>query len=347
MHGERKRHIGFGTETRMRRRDFITLLVGAIATSPSDSSAQETGRIYRLGVLWPFPRRTGAGSDDIPIALLEGLGRYGFIEGQNLTVDYRAWAPHLDLVSEYAAELVKVRADVIAAGGDAAIRAAQQATQTIPILATTDDIIGRGLVRSMARPEGNTTGVSILATELDGKRQEILTEAVSGLRRIAILADANATAVVQLQALQEAARARNIEVSIHRIARGEEIPAVIDMAKASGATALNVLASPMLDTNRRIIMERVAALRLPAIYQWPEAAEEGGFAAYGPRFTQIIRDVAARQLGQLLRATKVADIPIEQPTKFEMVINLKTAKSLGVEIPDTLLVRAARVIEWK
>jgi putative ABC transport system substrate-binding protein len=329
----------------MRRREFVTLVAGAIITARSPAGAQETGRVYRLGVLWPFPRRSGAGTDDIPIALLDGLGRYGFIEGQNLTLDYRAWAAHVDLTSEYAAELVKGRPDVIAAGGDAAIRAAQQATKTIPILATTDDIIGRGLVRSMARPEGNTTGVSILATELDGKRQEILTEAVPGLRRIAILADANSTAVVQLQALQEAARARNIEASIHRIARGEEIPAAIEMARASGANALNVLASPMLDTNRRMILERVAALRLPAIYQWPETAEEGGFAGYGPRFTQIIRDLAARQLAQILRGSSVADIPIEQPTKFEMVFNLRTAKALGVEIPDTLLLRADRVIE--
>jgi putative ABC transport system substrate-binding protein len=329
----------------MRRREFVTLVAGAIITARSPSSAQETGRVYRVGVLWPFPRRSGAGNDDIPIALLDGLARYGFIEGQNLTVDYRAWASHVDLISEYAAELVKGRPDVIAAGGDAAIRAAQQATKTIPILATTDDIIGRGLVRSMARPEGNTTGVSILATELDGKRQEILTETVPGLRRIGILADANSTAVVQLQALQEAARARNIEASIHRIARGEEIPAAIETARASGANALNVLASPMLDTNRRMILERVAALRLPAIYQWPETAEEGGFAAYGPRFTQIIRELAARQLAQLLRGRSVADIPIEQPTKFEMVVNLKTARALGIEIPDTLLVRADRVIE--
>src|SRR4029077_14894210 len=222
---------------------------------------------------------------------------------------------------------------------------AQQATKTIPILAITDDMVGEGVVSSMARPTGNTTGVSILATELDGKRQEILIEAVPGLRRMAALADTNTTAVAQLNALQEAARARSIELSILRIAKGEEITAAIEVAEASGAVALNVLASPMLHSNRHLILERVAAQRLPAMYQWPETAEEGGFAAYGPRFTQIMSELYARQLTQLLRGAKVADIPVEQPTKFELVINLKTADAAGVTVPESLLVRADKVIE--
>jgi putative ABC transport system substrate-binding protein len=150
-----------------------------------------------------------------------------------------------------------------------AIRAAQKATKTIPILGITDDMLGAGLVNSLARPDGNTTGVSILATELDGKRQEILIAAVPELRRMVALADTN-RAAVKLEALQEAARARDIELSIQRIASGEEIAAAIDMAHASGATALNVLASPLLYANRKLIMDRAAALRLPAIYQWPK-----------------------------------------------------------------------------
>jgi putative ABC transport system substrate-binding protein len=329
----------------MRRRAFITLVAAAMIPQSFAARTQEVGRTYRLGMLWPFPRNSGGATDNITLALVDELRRRGFIEGQNLTIEYRAWAPHVDLISEYAAELVKARVDVIAAGGDAAIHAAQQMTKTIPIVASTDDMLGRRLVTSMARPDGNTTGVSILATELDGKRQEILTEALPGLRRMATLADSNGTQLAQLGALQEAARARNIELSIHRIARGEEIAIAIDMAKASGATALNVLASPMLDTNRRIIMDRVAALRLPAIYQWPETAEEGGFAAYGPRFTQLVRELLARQLVQLFRGAKVADIPVEQPTKFELVINLKTANALGLTVPPTLLARADEVIE--
>jgi putative ABC transport system substrate-binding protein len=336
---------------RLKRREFITLLGGAAAW-PRELRAQEAGRTYRLGMLWPFPRSTGGTgtktrvSNDIVIAaFVDELRRRGFIEGKNLTIEYRAWAAHVDLISDYAAELVKAEVEVIAAGGELSVRAAQQATKTIPILAISDDVVGSGLVRSMARPDGNTTGISILATELDGKRQEILTEALPGLRRMAALADSNATAAAQLEALQEAARERNIELSIHPIARGEEIATAIDRAKASGAMALNVLASPMLHANHQIIMDRTAALRLPAIYQWPEIAEEGGFAGYGPRFTQIIREIFVRQLVQLYRGVKVANIPVEQPTNFELVINLKTAKALGLEVPATLLARADAVIE--
>jgi putative tryptophan/tyrosine transport system substrate-binding protein len=129
------------------------------------------------------------------------------------------------------------------------------------------------------------------------------------------------------------------------IAKGDDIPPAIDAAKATGAAALNVLASPMLNSNRRVIIERVAAQRLPAIFQWPETAEEGGFAAYGPRFDQIIRELQARQIVQILRGGKIADIPVEQPSKFELVINLKTAKAMGVTVPEALLVRADKVIE--
>jgi putative ABC transport system substrate-binding protein len=161
---------------------------------------------------------------------------------------------------------------------------------------------------------------------------------------MAALADSNATTDAKLYALQEAARTRNIELSIRRIARGEEIAAAIDTARASGATALNVLASPMLFANGQLIMDRVSALRLPAIYQRPEMAEGSGFAAYGPRITQI-PEITIRQAAMLFRGTKVADIPVEQPTKFELVINLKTANALGVTVPPALLARADKVIE--
>jgi putative tryptophan/tyrosine transport system substrate-binding protein len=322
----------------MKRRDFITLLGGA-ATWPLAARAQEAGRTYRLGMLFP-------GEDVTAIAAFsDELRRRGFIEDQNLAIEYRVWGSHLDLISDYMTELLKSHPDVIAAGGPQAVRAAQQATKTIPILAITDDMVGEGLVNSMARPNGNTTGVSILATELDGKRQEILIEAIPGLRRMAILADFNSTAVEQLKELQNAARASNMELSIHRIAKGEEIPAAIEAAKSSGDTAINVLASPMLYSNRQIIFQRVAALHLPAIYQFAEMAEEGGLLAYGPRFTQIMRDIYARQLVQLFRGAKVTDIPVEQPTKFELVINLRTAKALGLSITESFLQRADKVIE--
>ena len=322
----------------MRRREFIAVLGGA-ATWPFAALAQEPGRTYRLGCLF-----AGRVQELWWNAFLDPARRHGFIEGQNLTADYCDFAQHVDLLSEWADELTKSRVDLIAAAGDPAIRAAQKATKTIPILAITDDMVGAGLVNSMARPDGNTTGVSILATELDGKRQELLIEAVPGLRRMAALADSN-RAAVKLEALQQAANARNVELSVQRVARGEEIAAAIEEAQSSGAKALNVLASPMLWANRKLIMDRVAVLRLPAIYQFPEMAEEGGFAAYGPSIIEVFRELYGRQLVQLLRGVKVADIPIEQPTKFELVINLKTANAMGVTVPPALVARADKVIE--
>jgi putative ABC transport system substrate-binding protein len=322
----------------MKRREFIAL-IGASVTWPFAAMAQEPGRMYRYGVLAPFPR-------DNPFNLrsFEELRQRGFIEGQNLTIEYRDWGLHPDLISQYAAELVKAQCDIIYAGGGAAIRAVQQATKTIPILGITDDMVGEGFVDSLVRPGGHTTGISILATELDGKRQELLIEAVPGLRRMAALADSNVTAVAKLNEMQEAARARNIELSIHRVASGDKIAAAIDLAQATGAAALNVLASPMLHANFQLIRDRVAALRWPAMYQWPELAEEGGFAAYGPRLDQL-PDLGVRLMVKVFSGVKPANIPIEQPTKFELVINLKTANAIGVTVPATLVVRADKVIE--
>jgi putative ABC transport system substrate-binding protein len=324
----------------MRRREFIALIGNAAVTWPLGAKAQDAGRTYHLGILWPLPPQ-----GQIALAFFDELRRRGFIEGQNLTVDYRAYAARVDLTSQYASELVKAKVDVILAAGDIAIRAAQQATKTIPILAFTDDLVGSGLVDSMVRPSGNTTGISLLATELDGKRQELLIEAVPGVRRMAALADSNTTSDAKLRILQESAHSRDIELSIHRVAKGEEIGAAIDAAKASRSVALNVLASPLLWANRQLIMDRVAVQHLPAMYFSPELAEESGFAAYGPSAAQLYRDTQARQLVQLFRGTKVADIPVEQPTKFDLAVNMKTVKALGLTIPESFLVRADEVIE--
>src|SRR5260221_6612253 len=202
----------------MRRRDFISLLGGAAAAWPLAARGQEPGRIYRLGSTHAAPR-------DAPhhVALLDELRRLGFVEGQNLVVDWRGYGLSAEQFEQHAAELVNAGVDVILAGGDAAVRATQRATAQIPILALTDDMVGQGFVRSLAKPGGNTTGVTILASELDGKRQEILMEAVPGVRRIAALADTNVTTPSRLRALEDAARARGVELSIHRVAREEEI----------------------------------------------------------------------------------------------------------------------------
>jgi len=323
----------------MKRRDFITFVGGAVLALPPAALAQEAGRTYRLGCLSPFTR-----DNLFNVLFFDKLRRRGFIEGQNLTIDYRAFTLHLDLISQYAAELVTAQPDVIYAGGGVAIRAVQQATKSIPIVGTTDDMVGEGLVESFARPNGNTTGISIVSTELDGKRQEILIEAVPGIRRMAGLADSGRLTEARARDLQEAARAHNVELSIYRITRAEEIAATIDKAQGSGATALNVFASPMLDGNVPLIMERAAALRLPAMYQWPAWAELGGFIGYGPPLDHLA-DLAARFAASILRGTKPADLPVEQPTKFELVINLKTAKAMGVTVPEALLARADKVIE--
>jgi len=324
---------------KMKRRDFITLLGGAAAW-PLAARGQEPGRIYRLGSIHAAPR-------DAPhqVALLDELRRLGFAEGQNLVVDWKGYGLSAEQFEQHAAELVNAGVDVIVAGGDAAVRAAQHATTRIPILALTDDMVGQGFVRSLAQPGGNTTGVTILASELDGKRQEILIEAVPGVRRIAALADANTTTPSRLRQLEDAARARGVQLSIHRVARREEIASAIDAAKSSDAGALNVLASSLLFNSRATIFERVAMLRLPAVYQWPEMAEQGGLIGYGPLIIQLFRDIMSRQLAKLLRGIKAADLPVEQPTRFELVINLQAAKAIGHEVPAGLVLRADKVIE--
>jgi putative ABC transport system substrate-binding protein len=277
--------------------------------------------------------------------MFENLGRLGFVEGRNLAVASSGFGLRTEQFPETAAEFAKDRVDVILAGGDPAIRAAQQATATIPILGFTDDMVGSGLVSSMARPGGNTSGISLLATELDGKRQELLIEMTADAHRIAALVDADTTAPERLQQLQEAAEARGIEVALHRVTKPEEIAGAMEAAKAAGAAGLNVLASPLLFAERQRIMERAAALRLPAIYQWPEIAEQGGLSAYGPRIVQLFGEVMSAQLAKLLRGTKPADLPVQQPTKLEFVINLKTANAMGFTVPKALVNQADNVIE--
>ena len=324
----------------MKRRELLRLLGGAAAAWPLAAHAQEAGRTYRLGSLHFSPRRAPN-----HVAVFDELRRQCFVAGQNLWVDERGYGLHVDQLAAHAAELVKASADVIYCGGDANVRAAQQATQTIPIVAASEDMVRSGFVRSLAKPGGNTTGVSILSPELDGKRQEILAEAVPGIRRMAALADSNTNSPDQLKALQEAARARGFELSIYRVASPEEIAGAIEAAQSSGAEALNVLASSLLYGNRQIVLARVAALRLPAIYQFPEVSEEGGLISYGPRLLQVYGETLARQIVVLFRGAKPADVPVEQPSKFELVINLKTAKSLGITVPTTMLDRADKVIE--
>jgi putative tryptophan/tyrosine transport system substrate-binding protein len=320
------------------RREFIALLGGAataLLRTPA-ASAQELGRTYRIGGLSVQPRTARHW-----VAMFEELRRAGFVEGQNLAA--RGWELRVEQFPEVAAELVRAKVDVILSAGDPATRAAQRATATIPILAVSDDLVGSGLVPSLAHHGGNTTGVSILAPELNVKRLEILHEFVPQARRIAVLADPST--ISTRSELTSAARDLGVELVAFEAQSLAEIGRSLDAIAAAKVEAANVLASPQLYAARYLIIERMRDARLPAIYQFPEIAEEGGLLAYGPRFVGIFRDIVARQLVGLLRGAKPADLPIEQPTKFELVVNLKTAKALGLDVPMPLQLRADEVIE--
>ena len=323
----------------MRRRAFITLLGGAAVAWPLAARAQEVGRTYRIAILTGTPREAPQN-----VACFDELRRLGFIEGQNLAVDPRGFGLREQQFRETAATIVKSAPDAIVTAGGPSTRAAQEATKTIPILGTADDMVAEGLVASLARPGGNTTGVSLLAPELDGKRQDILMDAVPDGRRMAALADPAISTPQHLQALQEAVRPRGVELAIFSARTLEEIVPAMNQAKAAGAAALNVLATPLFFFNQRVVIERAAALQMPAMYQWPEMAEAGGLAGYGPRITEWYRQLA-RVLAKVLRGAKPADLPIEQPTNFELVINLQAAKAIGHEVPAGLVLRADKVIE--
>ena len=323
----------------MHRREFIALMGGVAAAWPIAARAQEPGRIYRIGFLLPAPRETPA-----VVAFFDELRLNGFIEGQNLLVIPGGFGVPNDQIAGVAASLVAASPDVIIAGPELPLRALRQATQTIPLLGMTEDMVADGLVASFARPGGNITGISLLSPELDGKRQDILIEAVPGVRKIAVLADANVTRPKHLQELQEAANGRGIEVLVRGVAkRGDVIDAINDV-KASGAQAINFLATPMFSINAADFIRQVTSLLLPSVYQWPENAEDGALIAYGPRFMEMYRE-RARIAVKVMRGMKPADIPIEQPTRFELVFNLKTAKAIGHEVPAGLVARADKLIE--
>jgi putative ABC transport system substrate-binding protein len=302
-------------------------------------AAQEPGRIYRIGILSNYTREA-----PIWVTLFTELTKFGLVQGGNLVVDPRGFAIDVERVGATAAELLKSGVEVIICGGKPMTAAVQAQTSRIPILSVSDDMIAEGLVPSLARPGGNLTGISILASELNGKRQEMLIDLAPGSRFMVALVDPGTATAVQLEAVISAAAARGVKLSAFDATNAQDIAAAIERSQSAGAGALNVLASPLLNRYRGLIIEQCAARRLPAIYQWPETAEEGGLLAYGPRFTGIYRQLAA-QLAKLLRGEKAADLPVEQPTKFELVVNLNTAKALGLTVPQAILARADEVIE--
>ena len=323
----------------MRRRDFICALLGTLA--PNDVWGQTSGRVYRVGSL-----QTAPVSAPHHLAFFEELERAGFVAGKNLEKDVAGYGLRQEQFADHAAELVKAGADAVICAGDLAIRSLQKLTNTIPIVGVTEDMLEAGLVGSLNRPDGNTTGISILAAELDGKRQQLLLEMIPSLKRIALLVDTNNLSTTHIAKLEASARKAGVATSIHRVGRVEEIAGAIYEAKSGQAeVALNVLATPLFFNNRALIFAKVAEIDLPAIYQWPEMAEAGGLAAYGPRIVTIYRTQVSRQVIKILRGTPVAEVPVEQPTAFELVVNLRTAKSSKVDLAPAFVARADKVIE--
>jgi putative tryptophan/tyrosine transport system substrate-binding protein len=315
------------------------LLLGSTTLFAPAAWPQTPGRAYRIGII-TRERRAWA-------PFFDELRANGFVEAKNLVVigEFGLPANHFDTAApELAKELVKAGVDAILTGGVPATAIAQRATQNIPILTISDDLVGEGFATSLAHPGGNVTGITLLAPELDRKRQEILLELIPSTRHIAVLADPDTTPPQQLQVLEEDARSRNVELSIHRAKTREEIMPAIEAARAAGAQAINVLSSVKFYLNRAFIIESVTKAQLPAVFEFPEWTEQGALVGYGAPLGLYFRQLA-RQLVKILNGAAPADIPVEQPTIVELAINLKTAKALGLTVPPSLLIRANKVIE--
>jgi putative ABC transport system substrate-binding protein len=323
----------------MQRRTFLGLLGSAAAFAPHAARSQQPGRVYRVGLLLPTLRASPA-----IVAFFDELRLNGFVEGRNLEIIPGGFSVARHQIDAAVSSIVKAAPDAIVGGPERYTLALQKAAPTIPIVGMSEDMIRDGIVTSLARPGGNTTGISILSPELDGKRQDLLLEAAPGTRRMAALVDSGNTPDTHVQKLQDAAQARGIAMTVFRAATHDEVMPAINAAKASGAQVLQFLASPLFVVNDQPFVEHLAGLRLPAMHQWPDTAEQGALLGYGPRFTEIFRQ-RARQLVKVLRGAKPADIPVEQPTRFELVINLKTAKAIGHEIPAGLVLRADKLVE--
>jgi putative ABC transport system substrate-binding protein len=329
----------------MERRTFMGMLAGGLLAAPLAAEAQQAAKVPRIGYLGD----TRSATPHLREAFLQGLRDLGYVEGGNLVIEYRSAEGKFERYPALAAELVALEVDVILAGSTPAAVAAKQATRTLPIVfAATRDAVGSGLVTSLARPGGNVTGLSLLAPELVGKRLELLKQAVPGVTRVAVLWQAGGqverTEKDMLKGADVAARALGVRLQVVE-ARG---PADIDRAFSdmtrARAGALAVLGGTMFSNERRRLVDLAATNRLPAVYGFREYVDAGGLMSYGANLANLYRR-AATYVDKILKGAKPADLPVEQPTKFELVINLKTAKALGLTIPPSLLGRADQVIE--
>ena len=319
---------------------FIVLLVSCIFAAPLAVEAQQAGKIPSIGYLSPRP-----GPSFYDEAFFKGLRDLGYVEGQNLTIEYR-WANWgSDRLAAFAAELVHLKVDVIVStGGSAPALAAKHATTVIPIVFVTGDPVGIGLVPSLSRPGGNLTGVNILTTELNAKRLDLLKEAFPGASRIGVLANPGPpTYRVARRNLEDAARTLNVRLYLREVRGPNDLDNAFAAMVKERVDALLVLNDPLLFAQRGRIAGLAAKNKLPGIYEWREFSGAGGLMSYGADLADLYRH-AAMYVDKILKGAKPADLPVEQPTKFQLVVNLKTAKVLGMTIPQSILVRADEVI---
>jgi len=327
-------------EAVMERRTFLALVSGTLLAAPRAAQAQPPPRI---GFLSANSRAAMAARTD---AFRQGLGELGYVEGRNVLIEYQYAAGRLDRLPALAADLVRLKVAVIVTEGTTATRFAKEATSTIPIVMAQDpDPVGTGFVASLARPGGNITGLSNFRPELGGKRLELLKEAVPKLARVAVLGTSTTPGTPQsLKETERASNALGVQLQYLDVLGSKDIETVFGVASKGGADAVLVLGSPFLLSNRTQTTDLAAKSRLPAIYYTAEFVQDGGLMSYGVSSADLFRR-AAGYVDRILKGARPGDLPIEQPTKFELVINLRTAKALGLTIPQPLQLRADRVME--
>jgi putative tryptophan/tyrosine transport system substrate-binding protein len=325
----------------MKRREFITLLGGAPAAWPLAARAQQAGKLPTIGFLGAS---TPSAWSQWTAAFVQRLRELGWTEGRTVAIEYRWAEGRSERYGDIAAEFVRLKVDVIITVGSA-VAATKQITSTIPIVfAIAVDPVGSGMVASLARPGGNATGISVQSTELAGKRLEILREALPDLRRLAIIGDVGyAGSVLEISEVQAAARKFDVDIEVLEIRRPADIAPAFQALKG-GAQALYVCPGALVNANFARINTFALGARLPAFHAGRDFLEAGGFMSYGSIYADQFRH-AADFVDKILKGTKPADLPVEQPTKFELVINLTTVKALGLTIPETFLARADEVIE--
>ena len=320
---------------------IVTLALGTLL-APLAADAQQAGKVARIGYVGVSSASAVPHADE---AFRHGLRDLGYVEGQNIAIEYRWAEGQLDRLPDLAAELVRLKVDVIVASSTPTALAAKNATRTIPIVfVTAGDPVGSGLVAGIARPGGNITGLSLLAPEIVAKQLQLLKEAVPQASRVAVLSNpANPYTALMVKETEAAARSLGMWVQLLGVRGADAFDSAFSAVTKGRASALFVLFDPFLFAHRTRIAEFANKNRLPAMYPHREYAETGGLMAYGADIRDNFRR-AATYVHKILTGTKPADLPVEQPTKFELVINLKTAKALGLTIPQSVLIRADEVI---